>query len=417
VRRRTFISGRKRWLWAGLPILVAGLLGARYLRSAPVLPTAQVQRGDLDDQLELRGEVKAVKSVILSAPSGAGDLQIIRLVKNGASVKKGDTLVQFDITTQAQTLQQKQTELKQAEAEIDRIKAESKIQEEQDLTDLEQAKFNVERARLDVSKQEILSEIEGHKAQLALQDAQQKLKEVEQKLASDRNAAKAQIDGQKTKRDKALFDVRRAETSIARMTLRAPVNGMVTLLPNFRAGNFGSAPEFREGDHAWPGAGIVELPELDKLTVSAQTDEAERGRLDVGQHVSVRVDAVPAKEFDGHITELSPLTKADFSSWPPAQHFIVTVALDSLDQRLRPGMSAKARVTVARAPNVFIVPTEALFQRGSRTVVYVANGRSFEERAVQLGLRTSRQVAVLSGVGISERVALRDPTLAQRGEP
>jgi len=89
-------------------ILLAGsgvLLGAaRFARRGPNLPTIEVRRGEFLDSLQFRGEMKALKSLTISAPSEAGDLQIIKLAPEGTVVKSGDLVVQFDGTKIQQQL-------------------------------------------------------------------------------------------------------------------------------------------------------------------------------------------------------------------------------------------------------------------------------------------------------------------------
>jgi multidrug efflux pump subunit AcrA (membrane-fusion protein) len=78
-------------------VLLAGsgmVLGAvRLGRRTPAVPTFEVKRGEFTDSLQFRGEVKALKSVTISAPAEAGDLQIIKLSAEGAAVKPGDVVV------------------------------------------------------------------------------------------------------------------------------------------------------------------------------------------------------------------------------------------------------------------------------------------------------------------------------------
>src|SRR4029077_1019688 len=169
-------------------------------------------------------------STTLTAPSAAGDLQILKLARTGQQVKAGDVVIQFDTTTLQRTLEQKRTDLASAEAQIRQQEAQEHMTEEQNLTDSLTAKYNVESARLDASKAEILSEIDGEKNKLTLASSQEKLHEAETKLDSGKLGSAADIAQQKKKRDKALFDVRLAEHQIASLTLRAAGDGVVSLL-------------------------------------------------------------------------------------------------------------------------------------------------------------------------------------------
>src|SRR5437879_9448552 len=140
-------------------LVAGGSFAARSVNAKTnAIPTAEVRRGEFVDYLKIRGEIKARYSKVLTAASGSGDLQIIKLAHTGTQVKKDDVIIQFDTTALQRTLEQKQTDLKSAEAEIQRQRAEGHMTEEQNLTDSLSAKYNVQRAKLDTGKQEIPSE-------------------------------------------------------------------------------------------------------------------------------------------------------------------------------------------------------------------------------------------------------------------
>ena len=158
-----------------LVLVLAGcgvLLGAVRLgkRTAPV-PTIEVKRGEFLDSLQFRGEVKALRSVTISAPAEAGDLQIIKLLPDGSAVKPGESVVEFDHTKTDQDLAQDRSTLKSADAAIDQARAQARLSEEEDKTALLKAGYDVEAAKLEASKQEIVSKIDGEEAKLKLAGA------------------------------------------------------------------------------------------------------------------------------------------------------------------------------------------------------------------------------------------------------
>lgn len=341
-------------------VVVATLAGVtfgatRLSRSAAAVPTAVAQRGEFVETVQFRGHVIAEKSVQIKAPSVTGDIQIIKLSRTGTVVKKGDVVAQFDTAKLVDTLNTRRSDMRQAEAEIEQERAKARLLDEQDRTDLLKAQYDVERAKLDVSQREILSQIDGAEKKLALADAEQKLRQVESRRQADQTSSQATINDKVQTRDKAKADVERVERDIAAMTLRAPVDGVVTLYPNWRAGGWftDNPPEFRPGDRAWNGATIAELPDFSTLQVSTRIDEVDRGRLQLQQTATIRVDAVPDREFQAHIAQISALAKTDFSTWPPPRNFDVTLQLDTQDPRLRPGMSGSGRIAVNRLPARF----------------------------------------------------------------
>jgi len=408
-------------LWKRRPILLgagfillggAGVFGALHLTMrAPSLPTAEAKLGEFDDTLPMRGEVKALRSLSLSAPHGTGDLLIVKIATDGSQVKKGDPVVEFDKTRTEMDMAQNKSSLKSAQAEIDQARALARLTEEEDVTAVMKARYDLESARLEAGKQEIVSAIDGEKARLKVTDAEQKLREAEQKQKSDRAGSKAAIDNKVQSSKKASFDLQRAQHSMDEMTLRAPVDGMVSLLSVWHGDGMA---QFKSGDRAWPGAPIAEIPDISTLRVSARVDETERGRLQPGQTVNVQLDAIPDRQLTGHIDQISAIATTDFSAgWPFPRDFNVQVLLDQNDQRIKPGMSAQLRVVVEKVPNALTIPAQAAFQKSGRTVVYVLRGSEFQEREIEVRRRSGDQILVGKGLNGGERVALRDPSVKE----
>ena len=203
--------------------VVAGAV--RWMGHSPSVPTLTVQKGEFVDAVQFRGEIKALKSVVINAPAEAGELQVLKIAADGTQVKKGDAIVEFDKTRTEQELAQFRSGLKSAQAEIDQARAEARLKEEEGSTAVLKARYDVAVAKLDASKQEIVSRIEGAEAKLKVADAEQKLRELEQKLASDRNASKASIQIKIDASRKAVFDVQRTERALTRMFASRTVDG------------------------------------------------------------------------------------------------------------------------------------------------------------------------------------------------
>src|SRR5215469_14310011 len=385
------------------------LLGAiRYSHRTPALPTIDVKRGEFLDSFQIRGEIAALKSIEITAPAEAGELQILKVSADGSKVKPGDAIVEFDKTKTEQDLAQYRSSLKYASADIEQARAQARLAEEQDLTALSKARFDLKSTELDASKQEIVSKIEGAEAQLKVDDAKQTLKEAEQKLASDRAANKATIDGKIEASKKAAFDVERAETALSKMTLKAPAAGIVSLVPAWHPE--GPAP-FKSGDRAWPGALIAELPDTSSLRVTARVDETERGHLAAKQPVTVHLDAIADKQFVGKVDEISTIASEDYNAgWPIPKNFDLRITLDQMDARLRPGMTAQITIVVDRIPDVLVIPVEATFPKEGETFAYIWTGAKFREQKIEVSRRSGDRLVVSKGLEAGERIALADPT-------
>ena len=416
---RPRLSTRKRvviWI-AVVAAFAAGIYAAlEYTGTTEVdVAVARVRRGDFIVSVKNRGEIRSVRSVLLSAPQ-VPDPRIVKLAETGKPIKKGDVVVEFDGVQQEQNLIEKSTDVRTADSEIVQTKAQHKIENEMDSMNLMQSEYNVERAKLEASKAEILSEIEGAKDRIDVGVSEGALNQVHTTIQSRKLSQGADVERLDQKKDKAVRDTQLAKNYLSKMVIRAPNDGIVTILPNFRAGgSFGqSPPPFKEGDRVWTGAAIAEIPDLSEMRVELKLEEVDRGRLKVGQAVRLRVDAIPEKEFHAEMDWISPIAQLVFRTWPPEKLFPARATLKSLDSRLRPGMSASAEVIVERQPNVLLIPARASFLKNGKPTVYVQKGRQFLMRTIAVGERNDEDLVVLKGLKEGELVTLESPEEAAK---
>ena len=406
-------SGRIALAAAVLVVGSGAILGyTRFaVKRTPDTATFQVKREEFLEVLQFRGQVKAMRSVTISAPAEAGDLEVLKIVAGGTHVNPGDVVVEFDKSKKEQELAVNGSVLKSAQAEIEQERAQDVLKEEEDKTALSKARYDVEAAKLEASKQEIVSKIEGSEANLKLADAEQKLNEMQVKLRADQALDRAAVENKVQASKKAAYDVESAERALASMVLKAPSAGMVSLIPVWHAGD---VSPFKPGENVWPGAPIAELPDASSLRIAGRVDETERGRLALKQTVTVQFDAIPDQQFTGNVEEIGTIASLDFSgSWPFPLNFNLRIALDREDPRLKPGMTAQVTVVVDRVPNAITIPVQAMFQKSGQTVVYLWRGSEFREKVIAIG-RTSRdRILVAKGLDPGDRVALKDPTVKE----
>jgi RND family efflux transporter MFP subunit len=408
-------SDRKQKALAALAVLAVGSAGlyalAHSSKKAPVLPTFQVKRDEFLDVIQFRGELKAMKSQTITAPSNAGDLQILKIAPDGTQVKEGDVVVEFDPSQTQRSLAQFQSTLKSSQAEIEQIRAQGRLTVEQDTTAVVKARYDLAVAKLDASKSEVVSKIEGEEARLKVADAEQALRQAETQLKADQSVDLSAIDSKKQASKKANYDAERARNSLAAMTLKAPASGTISLLNIWHNGN---ETPFKAGERAWPGTAIAELPDASSLRVTARVDETERGRLAVSQPVTVQLDAIADRQFTGKVERIGTIASSDFSAgWPFPRNFNIEIVLDQSDPRLKPGMTVQASVIVDRIPNAITIPAQASFVKSGQTVVYLWNGSAFEERTIQIERRSRDRVLVANGLRTGDLVSLKDPTVKE----
>jgi HlyD family secretion protein len=413
-RRKKIIT----WTLVAVAAGGGGYAWYRYDQSTTVVevPVAKVRRADFVIGVKTRGEIRSVNSVFISAPQ-VPDPRIVRLAESGKPVKKGDVVVEFDAAQQEQTYLERNTTLRTVDSEIVQTKASHRMVDEQDGMNLMTSQYNVDRAKLDASKAEVVSAIEGAKSRIDVGISEGELGQVRTTMNAHDVTQQADLDRLAQRKEKAVRDADRAKSYLSKMVLRAPNDGIVNVLPNFRAqGSFGSAPPpFREGDRAWTGASIAEIPDLSTMRVDLKLEEVDRGKLKLGQQLKVRVDAIADKELTAVLDWISPIAQVNFRGMGLTEKiFPARATLKYVDPRLRPGMSATADVVIESEPNRVLIPVRASFIHNGKPAVYVQKGQQFQLRQIEVGKRNDTDLVVLSGLREGEAVALENPIEAAK---
>ncbi len=394
---------------AGVAVSVAKLRNVEEVST----PTARVMRGDVNLKVYTTGDLRPPRSAVMTAPSVGTTLQVVHLTKTGTIVKTGDVIVQFDPSEQESNLEQAQSQLQQADEQIAKAKADSLVQTAVDQVALLHAKYAVRQAELDCSLNEIDSAIDAKKNDLALDEAKRKLAQLQQDVTSRAASNKALLDVAQEQRNKALLDIKQAQQRIESMTLKSPMDGIVTIKDNTDAAGgffFGgmSLPEYQEGDLVSSGRSIAQVLDTSQMEIVAHVPETARADLNAGQTAQVNVDALPGTSFTGKIKTVAGQATSDMFSDDPTQRFDVTFALDHTDPRLRPGLTSQIIVLGDELKNVLYLPRQSMFIRDGKPVVYVRVGRSFEPRAVNVKRMTESQI-VVDGLPEGTEVSLINP--------
>jgi RND family efflux transporter MFP subunit len=410
-------SGRRRrviaWIILFLAVGGGGFAAYRYNTTAPIeVPVASVRKGEFTITVKSRGEIRSTRSVVLAAPQ-VPNPRITKLAESGKFIKAGEVVCEFDAAQLENFYLDRQTQVRTVDSEIVQTKASHKIVDEADSMNLMTSQYDVQRAELEASKAEILSEIEGAKNRIDVGISEGSLGQVKTTVKAHDVQQQADIERLQQRKDKSVRDMTRIKDYLSKMVIRAPVDGMVNVMPNFRAqGNWGSTPPpFKEGDNAWTGAAIAEIPDLSEMRIELKLEEVDRGKIQLGQTLKVRVDAIPDKEFEAALDWLSPIAQLQFRGRgvPPEKTFPARATLKNTEARLRPGMSASADILIESQPNALMIPLKANFSEKGKPAVWVARGQNFETRIIEVGKRNENDIVVVKGLREGDRVALENP--------
>ena len=458
-------------LRALIPALLATVLGAAGLEGAwwgwnrhlsasrqerPQLAvTARARSQELLITVDQTGPLSTRDSDPIS-PGISGVLTAI--CDNGILVQKGDVIAVIDpvrmlreYKRQRESLAQRERNLKQAKQERDfRLAAlDLKLKQAQDdaqafareqsttlRESLQQMLFRAEQLRqrrrdLDIKQrlaaQGLIPGTEVEREQAALKADEFALQTERTKLALDMSQAKARIlernkavDDTRADRDsekrQADTQVRMAENEVenSRMRLKQMAEELKnTLIRAPRSGIVILDEDPQPGEMVWHGRELGKVVSLEGIQVMVELTQSQVVEVQTGQQVLIQVDALPDRRFAGRVINIGKTARRPSLEgagwWQRAETtFPVTISINKPDPRLRPGMRANVRIVTLCIKNAVTIPSECVFRRQGKPVVYLQKGKRFVPVFVDLGRSNGNYVVVRRGLRPGDRVVLND---------
>ena len=343
--------------------------------NGPQFRTEKVTRGDLRAAVTATGTVSAVTTVLVGTQVSGTVKELF--VDFNTPVKKGQLLAQIDPALSEARVAQAKANLQAAEANVQ--KAEVALQDA--VRTLERnrtlfAKNYIARSDLDTAETSQLS-------------AQAQLR-----------AARAQVEQSRAA-------LQQEETNLRYTRILSPVDGVVIS---------------RNVDIGQTVAASFQTPtlfsiaqDLTRMQIDTNVDEADIGRIRVGQSVQFTVDAYPDVQFPGKVSEIrnAPITVQNVVTYD------VVVKVANPEHKLKPGMTANVSIITASAQGALKIPNAALRfkwtpdkatdrgkggaqaggeQNGQRKQgVWILDGQTPRRAPIAAGISDGNSTAVVSG--------------------
>ena len=389
------------------------------------------QPASVEDVASAQAAVESARSNLkrVLAGSNQDDIASARAAVKSAQANLDKVLAgpsQDSITAAAASLRRAEVALKEAQWAYDKVSYRGDVGAMPQASQLEQATIDYETARANynlavegpteadiAAARSQLSQAETNLAKLLEAPteadkaaAQSQLAQAEASLAklsqgpSDADVAVAQAAV-----DSAHISLEQAQLNLARASLVAPIDGVVTQI------------NIKQGERPAAGQAAVILTDMSAYHIDVEIDEIDIGRIKRDQKVSIAVDAVPDADIAGHVTDISPEPIQGTSSGIVA--YEVTVALDSNDPRLLPGMTTDATIETERLEDVVVVPNRLvrIDRQKGEPVAYV---EKVDEQGnptrveVKLGLRNETMSQVLAGLEVGDQVVIQSVSRQQQ---
>lgn len=344
-----------------LVVVAGGGLALKSKLKGPGKPTTvrveNAQTGELIEFVSAPGEIEPKTNVEISAKLSA---RIVRMpVEEGDEVTCGDPnadppippslLVRLDSKDLESRLVSakagRDAQMAQTEVEKARISSQK--------ANLEGLAASLEQARRDMERQKGLLESKDI-AQATYDQAQARFDE----LTSQYEAAKhtlrsAELNLVVLRHNLEVADagIDQAQETLSYTTITSPIDGVVTRI-NAEVGEL-----VMTGTMNNPGTVIMEVGDLSRMLLVAQVDEADVGKLAVGQKATVKVQAFPDEEFKGVVDSIALTHRMSATA---TKYFRTEILLDGDVRKLYLGLTAHVDIETIKHEGVLNLPSQAV---------------------------------------------------------
>lgn len=315
--------------------------------NATTVRLASPQLGNLIEAINAPGEVKPRSKVEISARVSARITELP--FEEGDAVQKGDVLIRLDASDL-------QARLKSAQAshgaQAARIEV-AKVTIETQKAHIDGARASLEQAQKHLARQKSLLQSKDV-SQSVVDEAQSRTEELEASMTSALNGLKSaelELEVLHHNLDEADAQIAQVRENLSYTTIAAPINGTITRI-NAEEGEIAMTGTMNN-----PGTVILEVADLSEMLVEAEVDEADIGRIQVGQKARVHIHTWPDKEFQGVVDAIS-LTHSIGGGG--SKHFITKIALETDKQKMYLGLTADVDIEIIEHQKVLTIPSQAI---------------------------------------------------------
>ena len=393
---------RRRIIWISIVSLL--VVGGGYGVTAALRPNhaidpsklATVERGDLARVVVATGKIQPLSKVEIK--SKASGIVKKLYVDYGDRVKAGQVLAELDKVQLEANVREAQANLQAAQAALEAANStleRNKVDAEG--PDVPFLKSNMERAE-NMYKDGLISKALVEDAEKNYQLALNRQMSAQRNIAVSR-AEMAKAEAQVSQSKAAL---ERVEEDLRNSTIVSPIDGLVLS----RDVNVGDAVSsiLVLGSQATL---LMTLGDVSEVYVQGKVDEADIGKVYLGQPARIVVESFKEKRFEGKVTKISPLgvEKDNVTT------FEVRVSIRNPGGALRANMSANAEIILEEKHDVLIIPENAvLYDKDRHASLELPDPKAEKGRrkiAVKLGISNGVKTELIEGLQEGQKVVLQ----------
>lgn len=392
----------RKWLWIGITVVILGGAGAAVRGALKPNNTidpnklATIERGDIARSVVATGKIEP-RSTVEVKSKASGIVKQIH-VDYGDIVRTGQVLVELDKEDLQARVRELRANVQAAEAaETAAVASLERNRVDAQGPDLPFLKLSLDRAN-QLYKEGLMAKSVVEDAEKVYQLALNKQMSATSNLA----VARADITRSKAQVAQAKAMLERAEEDLRNATIVSPIDGLV-LSRNVEVGNAVSSI-LVVGSQAQP---IFTLGDVSDVFVRGKVDQADVGKVYIGQTARIVVESFRDRKFAGRVYKISPLgvEKENVTT------FEVQVSIANPGRELKANMSANAEIILEEKPGVLLIPEAAVIydkqRKASVEVPDPAQEKGRRKLDIQLGISNGVKTELVAGLGEGQKVILQ----------
>lgn len=244
--------------------------------------------------------------------------------------------------------------------------------------------------------------------------ARRKLARTEQQALSQIAQANAKLLSAQERYQIELKRIEEYEEQIEFCVMRAERPGLVVYGGNDR---YWRDEPIKEGTQIRERQTIITIPDTTTMAVKVNIHESDIKKVEVGQKARIRVDAFPDRRLEGEVKKVAVLPDSE-NRWmnPDLKVYETTIAINSVHEWLKPGMSAEAEILIKRLDNAIYIPLQSVVPKKGKLICFVVENGNPVPREIETSDITVEYIVVTEGLDAGEQVLIRPPEGSRNDE-
>lgn len=245
-------------------------------------------------------------------------------------------------------------------------------------------------------------------ANIAAQQANVMASATVQSAKDQLSAAETNVTIDQKNVDNSLADYNNQKTTADGRTVTAPIDGTITSLNVTNGDQIGTGGTVAGSSSSTTSGSStpITISDLSSLKASVQINEVDATSVQVGQKVSMTFDAIDSLTSTGKVEKIDTVGTVTQG----VVTYSATIDFDSIDSRIRPGMSVSATITTAVAQDVLTVPNSAVKSDNNGSYVQVMQNGTPVQQNVVTGATNDTDTEITSGLNEGDTIVTQTIT-------